>query len=354
MIIENVIVGAVLIAATLMISLIPIFMGVAQKNRAVKPVELFPPRGASPLDVLIRYYGKNANQHELFNPLMLYWAERGFITIEEDCKRGLKLTKIKDIERPELRDGFNEDTYEIEKQLFYEIFSDKEKKGDGGVFYTLTAHKSFNEFYEVVMNECKTEAKKVASTKAKSFSILTSVLPFVMMFFVSLLVGISLQSGIIMCMVFPVAAMGFSLLISKAGMPKGSAMSYFMYPFFGMFGGVPFLVAVYSVPLEAAILLACALAVALLDLYLISKKIDLRTEEQLKDYGRICGFKRFLLLAERAKLEELVEDDPEYFYEILPYCYVLGITEKLKPKFDRIIMDGPGWYLGELRDTLMF
>ena len=354
MIIENVIVGAVIIAVTLIISLVPIFISVAQKNKTIKPVELFPPRGASPLDVLIRYYGKNARPHELFNPLMLYWAERGFITIEEDCKRGLKLTKIKDIERPELRDGFNEDTYEIEKLLFYEIFSDKEKKGDGGVFYTLAAHTSFNESYSTVMNECKTEAKKVVSPKTKGFSILTSVLPFVLMFFVSLLVGVSLQDGIVMCMVFPVAAMGFSFAISKAGMPKGSALSYFMYPFFGMFGGVPFFVAVYCVPLEAAILLSCALAVALFDLYLISKKIDLRTEEQLKDYGRICGFKKFLLLAERAKLEELVEDDPEYFYEILPYCYVLGITEKLKPKFDRIIMDGPGWYLGELRDTLMF
>ena len=42
-----------------------------------------------------------------------------------------------------------------------------------------------------------------------------------------------------------------------------------------------------------------------------------------------------------------------HFYEILPYCYILGITEKLKKKFDRIIMDGPGWYLGELRDILM-
>ena len=52
-------------------------------------------------------------------------------------------------------------------------------------------------------------------------------------------------------------------------------------------------------------------------------------------------------------MELLVEDNPEYFYEILPYCYILGITEKLKKKFDRIIMDGPGWYLGELRDILM-
>ena len=53
-------------------------------------------------------------------------------------------------------------------------------------------------------------------------------------------------------------------------------------------------------------------------------------------------------------METLIEDNPDYWFDILPYCYVLKITEKLKPKFDRIAMDGPSWYLGELRDTLMF
>ena len=84
------------------------------------------------------------------------------------------------------------------------------------------------------------------------------------------------------------------------------------------------------------------------------EKIDIREGAQLKFYARICGFKQFLLLAEKSKLEMLVEQDPRYFYNILPYCYVLDITEKLKPKFDRIALDGPAWYLGELRETLMF
>ena len=38
-------------------------------------------RGASPLDIFIQYYGAKADMREIFNPLMLYWAERGFIEI---------------------------------------------------------------------------------------------------------------------------------------------------------------------------------------------------------------------------------------------------------------------------------
>ncbi len=53
--IENIAVGAVIIAVTLIISLIPILMGASRKRKTVKPTELFPPRGASPIDVLIQY-----------------------------------------------------------------------------------------------------------------------------------------------------------------------------------------------------------------------------------------------------------------------------------------------------------
>lgn len=107
-------------------------------------------------------------------------------------------------------------------------------------------------------------------------------------------------------------------------------------------------------PVSAAAVLLSAILFCAVTVFFVSEKIDIRDGAQLKFYARICGFKQFLLLAEKSKLEMLVEEDPRYFYNILPYCYVLDITEKLKPKFDRIALDGPAWYLGELRETLMF
>lgn len=339
---------AVIIAVVLIISLMPIFMGASQKRRTVKPAELFPPRGASPMDVLIGYYGRLADPRKIFNPLMLYWAERGFITIEEDCKRGLKLTKLKDIEAPKSRDGFNSATFELEKKLFGHIFE------KGKVFCTLTASCAFTSFYEKIMDGFKEEAAKVTDRKTKKFKILTIILPFIMLFAVSLTVGLSIDNVIAIVMLFPAVAMGFTRGIPHFELEKGSTLRYFLYPFFAAAGCAPFFGIIFLFPWEAAVLLSIAIAVALLILFVINKKIDLRTPAQLKVYGRISGFKNFLLLAEIKKLELLVEDDPEYFYKILPYCYILGITEKLKQKFDRVIMDGPGWYLGDLRDTLMF
>lgn len=36
----------------------------------------------------------------------------------------------------------------------------------------------------------------------------------------------------------------------------------------------------------------------------------------------------FLETAEKEKLEQLVFEDPKYFYNILPYAYVLGVSDK--------------------------
>ena len=96
---------ALLAFATIVFPIGAIIAGKIKLHRALKPIEYYPPRGFSPIDVLIEYYGFRANTHALLNPLMLYWADCGFITIEEDCKRGLKLTKLRDIKQNADRDS---------------------------------------------------------------------------------------------------------------------------------------------------------------------------------------------------------------------------------------------------------
>ncbi len=54
--------------------------------------------------------------------------------------------------------------------------------------------------------------------------------------------------------------------------------------------------------------------------------------------ARIKGFRDFLVTAEKDKLEALVEKNPHYFYDILPYTYVLNISKKWVNKFENIKM----------------
>ena len=62
--------------------------------------------------------------------------------------------------------------------------------------------------------------------------------------------------------------------------------------------------------------------------------------------GKLKGFRNFLETAEKDRLESLVMNDPSYFYNILPYTYVLGVSEKWIEKFETIAIQPPSWYSG--------
>jgi uncharacterized membrane protein len=52
------------------------------------------------------------------------------------------------------------------------------------------------------------------------------------------------------------------------------------------------------------------------------------------------------MLAERDRLVALVEQDPKYFYNILPYAWVLNVSDKWAKKFESIAIQPPDWYYG--------
>ena len=60
--------------------------------------------------------------------------------------------------------------------------------------------------------------------------------------------------------------------------------------------------------------------------------------------GKLNGFKNFLDTAEKNKLESMVMENPTYFYDILPYAYVLGVSDKWIKQFETISLQSPAWY----------
>ena len=60
--------------------------------------------------------------------------------------------------------------------------------------------------------------------------------------------------------------------------------------------------------------------------------------------GKLKGFRRFLETAEKPQLESLVMQNPEYFYDILPYTYALGVSDVWINQFESIALEEPNWY----------
>ncbi len=76
----------------------------------------------------------------------------------------------------------------------------------------------------------------------------------------------------------------------------------------------------------------------------VIKVIPKRTTYGNELLGKIKGFKTFLETAEKVKLEAMVMENPNYFYDILPYTYVLGVSEKWIAKFETFSLQAPSWY----------
>ena len=86
--------------------------------------------------------------------------------------------------------------------------------------------------------------------------------------------------------------------------------------------------------------------VCILAMVIIFKYLPKRTSYGNEILGKTIGFKNFLETTEKYKLEALVGQNPSYFYDVLPYTYVLDISDKWIKNFEVISMGAPYWYEG--------
>ena len=115
------------------------------------------------------------------------------------------------------------------------------------------------------------------------------------------------------------------------------------------FGGGPWLALVLPLLLQDNNYLVIYIIglICILGMFLCLRFLPKRTKYGNEILGKISGFKNFLETVEKDKLEALVEEHPTYFYDILPYTYVLGISDKWIKKFESISIVAPTWYNGD-------
>lgn len=66
----------------------------------------------------------------------------------------------------------------------------------------------------------------------------------------------------------------------------------------------------------------------------------------LEAYKKLAGFREFIKVAEKNKLEMFLKDDPTYFDKTLPYAIVFDLAEKWADKFEGLNVPPPQWYYG--------
>ncbi len=317
-------------------------------KKVVETVEFYPPEGFNSLEVGFLYKG-NANKTDVTS-LLIYLADKGYIQISEIKEKTLfsttnsfKITKLKEY------DGNNVNERLFLEGLFKKSFFSSKKSSENEV----TLSELYNNFYitvnEILKNTNSKENKQKIfekkSTNKKIFLILMMLISYVLITAIPILTY-SHGEILIFALIFP--GIGFSVLFSMVFGNTPISVKIFGIVWGLGFGGIPWITMVLPIMVQETFYLVGYLIgiICIIGMAICLKYLPQRTKYGLEILGKIKGFKNYLETAEKNKLEAMVLENPNYFYDILPYTYVLGVSDKWIEKFEEITLEAPNWYVG--------
>lgn len=310
----------------------------------VQTVEFEPPEGISPAE--LGYIIDGVSDKNDLVSLIIYFAHKGYLTIApaDDKNKDFLLTKLKDL--PESSKTYE---YTFFNGLFQNSLSGVVRISElGEEFYpSFTAAKSQLQQEFIVKKENRIFTLSSIAARFGAFAIILLAIAGVFML-IGFLTGsfevgaFSLAALIPLLMSYLISCSEYDkkYIRKKTTQTLTSIVSIILL-LIGV-GAAFGIVYAYSYHILAATLVA-ALAIAG---YPATRYMKRRTKRGAELLGKILGFKEFIRVAEVDRIKKLVEQNPSYFYDVLPYAYVLGLSKKWAQKFENIAMEPPTWYTG--------
>lgn len=334
-------------------------------EQVIETVEFYPPQGFNSLEVGFLYKGKAENQD--VTSLLVYLANQGYIKISEfeekslfSSSQGFKITKLKEYDG----NNINEQVFLnglFTKRPTISLFGSNDDASNNP--NEVTSVDLYNNFYitmnKILSNINNKENKHKIFEKAASSKTIFIVLMIIATYCLITIPPIFAYgepSTLLFALLFP--GIGFTVMFKMLfgetqtiyvnGKPTHSSIGTKLFGLVwgGMFGGMPWAFMVLPALLEDYIYLVIYIIglLCVLGLIICLKYLPKRTLYGNQILGKLKGFKNFLETAEKDKLEAMVMQDPSYFYNILPYTYVLGVSDKWIKKFETISLQAPSWY----------
>jgi uncharacterized membrane protein YgcG len=308
----------------------------------VPTVQFEPPKGLSSAQVGYIYDGFTDTKDII--SLIIDWAAHGYLTIEEVDKKTIKLTKIQDLPS---------ETIAAEKVVFNDIFFNRDEVTTEQLkfkFHTTLTHAKSNLTRYFTGNK----KRRIFGLKADALQVVFGLLlPSMFALYLGLSYFRVTYYGVEAVM-FGAFVWGFGLIISLVTILTRRKLHTFKSSgrFLSLLGNL-LLISLYvfaifgvSILAEAEFFIVFVIAILYVIGLYFNSLMHKRTPLGLAYYNDILGLKNFIELAEKDRLEMLVAEDPSYFYHILPYAYVLNVTNTWSKKFESIAIEPPSWYIG--------
>ncbi len=278
--------------------------------------------------------------------LILYWADKGYLRIDEKEKNEFELVQLKYLD---------EDAKPYEKTMFSKLFREGNAVALSSLKYsfytTMAATKTGVSSYFESVKEKQLFTKQ--SKRARAFMGLATMLPIALALFhyifsdtyevMAGVVGAVIISVIISVPVFILVRVAEKWRSTKHGSRIAGLVVSVVLLSLAILGYIVITPFAFSMASWGVVLATAGATLAMVPLTIIMKK---RTRLGGEWLAKLIGFKNFIEKAEKDRILMLVEQNPSYFYNILPYAYVLGVTDKWAKNFEGIGLEPPGWYRG--------
>lgn len=321
------------------------FFGKDQK--VVKTVEFYPPEGVTPGEIGYILDGVVDNNDVV--SMILHFANEGYLEIIEEEKDNFRLVKKKDL--PE-----SAETYE--HTLFQGIFTDRDSVNMEEL------KKDFYATFQASKSQLKGKFTKkrgnLVFTRTSIFAqIITALVLMNPLLSIAILgVGYRYLSFGYTLMFLPAVALtlaGYATMRSmyerkdntRKRFKVGMSVATIFLSGFGL--GIFIVESIFILNLPFASVLA---ALSTFVCMICAVAMKRRTKYSVEIMGKILGFKEFIRTAELHRIKTLAEENPKYFYHVLPYAYVFGLTDIWAKKFETIALAPPEWYQSSYNGNL--
>ena len=300
------------------------------------------PEGMSPL--LVGYVADKTVDDKDITSMIYYWADGGYLRIEEPKKNKFEFTKLQDL--PSTAPAY-------EKKLFNAFFrrgSHVTLRDIEGETFAKTIEKVKKDVEEYFSGE-----RRLDDEKTTGISLLVDVLAL----FPPILLALSLtlseyvdRSFMIILLVIAVffcftGLAGLSAALKRRFVAKHKALLFItpLFPFVAYFIltlGFSFLV---DIPVNPALLLL--VTISTIGTGLLGEITVKRSQYGNKLFEEIFGYREFIEKTTVDELKMMMKETPALYYNVLSYAIVLGLEKTWAKKFESITLEPPTWYVGD-------
>lgn len=325
-------------------------------NKIIPVLNFYSPDDLNPSEVSYVFNEEKLSNNDMAS-IIIYWASKGYLKIYEVEKKGIFSKDSMYFERlvefSALGNGYE---YHLFRDMFY--------LGDGDTVDTNDLEHEFYENLNIARSHVRDRYRGKKEILENNFQygiialsvVLAILTALTLSTYLKVLMGIPYLFVAIFTFVIFIVFFAILYSIATRKNKKTNKRKYLKYIKYIIF--IAFSVRFFSIIKEIirnidfsavkfnslSILMLISIILYMITIYSIAKikKYSLFAKDLLNN---IYGFKNFLETAKVDKLEMLFKENPEYFYDMLPYVMVFDLSEIWDKQIKNLTLEGPSWYV---------